>query len=58
MFEIRMEYPAAIKAAMEMMGRPVGPVRGPMRSLTGEQKKLRGQLNALGIFDGSEPSGW
>lgn len=53
------EYPAPIKVAMEMMGRPVGPVRGPMRSLTGEQKKkLRGQLDALGIFDGSEPLGW
>ena len=53
------EYPAPIKAAMEMMGRPVGPVRGPMRSLTGEQKgNLRKELDALGVFDGSEPFGW
>ena len=53
------EYPAPIKAAMEMMGRPVGPVRGPMRSLTDEQKgKLRKELDALGVFDGSEPFGW
>ena len=44
---------------MEMMGRPVGSVRGPMRSLTDEQKgKLRNTLNALGVFDGSEPFGW
>jgi 4-hydroxy-tetrahydrodipicolinate synthase len=53
------EYPAPIKAAMEMMGRPVRPVRGPMRSLTDDQKrKLRSELTALGVFDGSEPFGW
>jgi 4-hydroxy-tetrahydrodipicolinate synthase len=53
------EYPAPIKVAMEMMGRPVGPVRGPMRNLTDEQKaKLRKELEALGVFDGSEPIGW
>jgi 4-hydroxy-tetrahydrodipicolinate synthase len=53
------EYPSAIKAAMEMMGRPVGPVRGPMRNPTAEQRrKLRGELETLGIFDGSEPTGW
>lgn len=53
------EYPAAIKAAMAMMGRPVGPVRGPMRSLTGEQQTaLRKELEAIGVFDGSEPTGW
>lgn len=53
------EYPAPIKAAMAMMGRPVGPVRGPMRSLTAAQKKtLRAELEALGAFDGSEPRGW
>lgn len=53
------EYPAPIKTAMEMMGRPVGPVRGPMRSLTDGQKgKLRKELDALGVFDGSEPFGW
>jgi len=53
------EYPAPIKAAMEMMGRPVGPVRGPMRSLSDEQKtKLRKELDAMGVLDGSEPFGW
>ncbi len=53
------EYPSPIKAAMEMMGRPVGPVRGPMRNLTAEQNAtLRKELEALGVFDGSEPAGW
>lgn len=53
------EYPAPIKAAMEMMGRPVGPVRGPMRPLSDEQKaKLRNELDGLGVFNGSEPFGW
>jgi 4-hydroxy-tetrahydrodipicolinate synthase len=53
------EYPAAIKAAMDMMGRAVGPVRGPMRALSEERKrKLRQELEALGIFDGGEPFGW
>ena len=48
-----------IKAAMEMMGRGVGTVRGPMRPLTDAQKKtLRKELEILGAFDGSEPMGW
>lgn len=53
------EYPSAIKAAMDMMGRPVGPVRGPMRDLdAGQKQKLRKELESIGIFDGSEPTGW
>ncbi len=53
------EYPSPIKAAMEMMGRPVGTVRGPMRALTAGQKAtLRTALESLGAFDGSEPTGW
>jgi 4-hydroxy-tetrahydrodipicolinate synthase len=53
------EYPSPIKAAMEMMGRPVGGVRGPMRNLTDAQKKtLRAELEKLGAFNGSEPMGW
>lgn len=53
------EYPAAIKAAMALMGRPVGPVRGPMRSLTAAQiDSLRAELTHIGVFDGSEPMGW
>ncbi len=42
-----------------MMGRPVGAVRGPVRSLTDEHKgKLRKELNALDVFDGGVPFGW
>jgi len=53
------EYPAPIKAAMEIMGRPTGPVRGPMRPLDAAQKAgLRKSLDALGLLDGSEPTGW
>lgn len=53
------EYPAAIKAAMALMGRPVGPARGPMRSLTAAQiDSLRAELTHIGVFDGSEPMGW
>ena len=53
------DYPSPIKAAMEMVGRPIGPVRGPMRNLTAEQKaQLRRELEAIGVFDGSEPLGW
>jgi 4-hydroxy-tetrahydrodipicolinate synthase len=53
------EYPTCIKAAMEMMGRPVGPVRGPMRNLdAGQKAALRKELEGLGAFDGSEPKGW
>lgn len=56
---LKPEYPAPIKAAMELMGRPVGPVRGPMRSMNDAQKAtLRKELEALGVFDGSEPLGW
>jgi len=51
-------YPAPIKAAMELMGRPVGPTRLPIRPLdAGAREKLRGQLAALGILE-SEPHGW
>ena len=53
------EYPSPIKAAMAMMGRPVGPVRGPMRDLTKEQlASLRTALEGIGVFDGSEPMDW
>jgi len=53
------EYPSAIKAAMAMMGRPVGPVRGPMRNLdAGQKQKLRKELESIGVFDSSEPTGW
>jgi dihydrodipicolinate synthase/N-acetylneuraminate lyase len=54
----KVEYPAAIKAAMAMMGRPVGPTRGPMMDLDPERtSRLHRDLEALGIFN-SEPHGW
>jgi len=54
----KVEYPAPIKAAMEIMGRPVGPTRLPIRPLDRDAKeRLRGELDRLGILD-SEPYGW
>jgi 4-hydroxy-tetrahydrodipicolinate synthase len=54
----KVEYPASIKAAMEIMGRPVGTTRLPIRWLSEEDKRrLRVELEALGILD-QEPHGW
>ena len=54
----KVEYPAPIKAAMDMMGRPVGKTRLPIRWLSEERKRqLRKELEKLGIFD-QEPHGW
>jgi 4-hydroxy-tetrahydrodipicolinate synthase len=54
----KMDYPAPIKAAMEMMGRPVGKTRLPIRWLSEERKRhLRKELDQLGVFD-QEPHGW
>ena len=54
----KVEYPAPIKAAMEMMGRPVGKTRLPIRYLSEEAKRrLEGELRKLGILD-QEPHGW
>jgi dihydrodipicolinate synthase/N-acetylneuraminate lyase len=54
----KVEYPAPIKAAMEIMGRPVGPTRLPIRPFNQEQKKrLREELEKLGILE-QEPHGW
>jgi len=51
-------YPAPIKAAMEMMGRPVGETRLPIRPLSEEGKRqLRDELQRLGILD-QQPHGW
>ena len=51
-------YPAPIKAAMEIMGRPVGRTRMPIRWLSDEEKRrLRTELEGLGILD-QEPHGW
>ena len=54
----KVQYPAPIKAAMEMMGRPVGKTRLPIRFLSEEAKRrLQDELKKLGILD-QEPHGW
>jgi len=54
----KVEYPAPIKAGMEIMGRPVGPTRLPIRPLTEEGKKrLREELQRLEVLE-QEPYGW
>ncbi|HET6948701.1 MAG TPA: dihydrodipicolinate synthase family protein, partial [bacterium] len=51
-------YPASIKAAMELMGRPAGASRLPIRPLSEEStRRLRAELERLGIIHG-EPHGW
>lgn len=55
---LRAEYPATIKAAMEIMGRPVGGTRLPVRSLDEVAKRrLREALQVMGVLD-EEPHGW
>lgn len=54
----KVEYPAPIKAAMEMMGRPVGQTRLPIRPLDeAGKRRLRAELEGMGIFE-TEPHGW
>lgn len=51
-------YPATIKYAMELMGRPVGQTRLPLLPLSEEAKaKARKDLEKLGIL-AQEPRGW
>ena len=51
-------YPATIKYAMELMGRPVGETRRPIPPLTpAEKTATQDELAALGILD-TEPRGW
>lgn len=51
-------YPATIKYAMELMGRPVGITRKPILPLNDAGKaRVRKELEALGVLDG-EPHGW
>ena len=54
----KVDYPAPIKAMMEIMGRPVGGTRLPIRTVSGEKKKfLASELERLGLLAG-EPAGW
>jgi 4-hydroxy-tetrahydrodipicolinate synthase len=51
-------YPSTIKYAMELMGRPVGETRRPIRHLTDAEKQATKQvLASLGLLD-TEPRGW
>jgi 4-hydroxy-tetrahydrodipicolinate synthase len=51
-------YPATIKYAMELLGRPVGSTRRPILPPTAEEKAwVKAELTALGVFK-SEPQGW
>lgn len=55
---IQEHYPATIKAAMGILGRPCGPIRQPGVRLDGEGlRRVEQHLDGLGIFD-SEPRGW
>ncbi len=54
----KVEFPSRVKAAMEIMGRPVGKTRLPLRPLSEQEKRrLRDELQKLGILD-QEPCGW
>jgi 4-hydroxy-tetrahydrodipicolinate synthase len=51
-------YPASVKAAMAMFGRPAGGVRLPLLDLDGANTdRLQRGLTDLGLLDG-EPHGW
>jgi len=55
---IKVNYPATIKAAMEIMGRPAGPTRKPILPLdAAAAKRLRADLEKLGTL-AEEPHGW
>ncbi len=55
---IRVDYPAGIKVAMELMGRSVGGVRMPVRSIVPEVREhIKSEMTALGLFE-TEPVGW
>lgn len=57
-FLLQPGYPATIKAAMEIMGRPVGRTRLPILPLDAEAtERLRVRLGECGVFD-EEPYGW
>ncbi len=54
----RDQYPASLKGAMTLMGRPVGPSRPPLPTPSSERLDfIAGELKDLGIFD-TEPHGW
>lgn len=55
---LRVGYPGSVKAAMQLMGRPVGGVRLPLLEPSAEAvTSLRDGLSELGILS-EEPKGW
>jgi 4-hydroxy-tetrahydrodipicolinate synthase len=51
-------YPAAIKAAMEIMGRPTGSTRKPIQPFdSAGYKRVEAELERLGVLS-EEPHGW
>ena len=55
---LQTNYPATVKYAMELMGRPVGETRKPILPLDADAKAhTRKTLEALGILE-NEPRGW
>lgn len=51
-------YPASVKAATAIMGRPIGPTRAPLASLAPDQiAALAESLASMGLPD-EEPAGW
>lgn len=55
---LQVGYPGSIKAAMELLGRPVGLPRMPIPALSEDGKKrLRSELEVLRVFE-DEPIGW
>jgi 4-hydroxy-tetrahydrodipicolinate synthase len=52
------DYPATIKYCMELMGRPIGGVRSPIRTINKENRAhAKSELDALNIFN-TEKHGW
>jgi dihydrodipicolinate synthase/N-acetylneuraminate lyase len=55
---LKVGSPSTVKAALEIMGRPVGPTRRPLPTLGPERRgQIRAQLEELGILQ-TEPHGW
>ena len=55
---LQTNYPATVKYALELMGRPVGETRKPILPLDDDAKAhTRTTLESLGVFE-NEPSGW